>query len=39
MIKIIDNQKLELQYKEGFGAWTYHIRIPGTANIEGRWGF
>lgn len=38
MIKIIDNQKLELQYKEGFGAWTYHIRIPGTANIEGRWG-
>lgn len=25
MIKIIDNQKLELQYKKGFGAWTYHI--------------
>ena len=26
MLKIIDNQKLELQYKEGFGAWTYHLR-------------
>lgn len=39
MIKIIDNQKLELQYKKGFGAWTYHIRLPGTASIEGRWGY
>jgi len=39
MIKIIDNQELELQYKKGFGAWTYHLRIPGTANIKGKWGF
>lgn len=39
MIKIIDNEELELQYKKGFGAWTYHLRIPGTASIRGRWGF
>ena len=39
MLKIADNQDLILEYKKGFGAWTYHIRIPGTANIEGRWGF
>ena len=39
MIKIADHQKLELIYKKGFGAWTYHLRIPGTAGIEGRWGF
>ena len=34
MIKIIDNEELELQYKKGFGAWTYHLRIPGTASIR-----
>ncbi len=39
MIKIADHQKLELIYKKGFGAWTYHLRIPGTAGIGGRWGF
>ena len=38
MIKIVDNQKLELQYKRGFGAWTYHLRIPHTADIVGKWG-
>ena len=39
MIKLIDNQNLILDYRKGFGAWTYHLRIPGTANIEGKWGF
>ena len=39
MIRILENQELELQYKRGFGAWTYHLRIPGTADIEGKWGF
>ena len=38
MMKIIENQELELHYKKGFGAWTYHLRIPGTANIKGKWG-
>jgi len=38
MIKLIDNQRLTLQYKAGFGAWTYHLVIPGTANIKGTWG-
>lgn len=38
MKKIVDHQKLELIYKKGFGAWTYHIVIPNTKDIEGTWG-
>lgn len=38
MKKIVDNQKLQLIYKKGYGAWTYHIEIPNTAAIEGTWG-
>lgn len=38
MKKIVDKQKLELIYKKGYGAWTYHIEIPNTAAIEGTWG-
>ena len=36
--KIVDNKKLELVYKKGNGAWTYHIVIPNTADIDGTWG-
>ena len=39
MLKLIDEQELKLEYRKGFGAWTYHLRIPGTAGIEGRWGY
>lgn len=39
MLKLIDEQELKLEYRKGFGAWTYHLRIPGTAEIEGRWGY
>lgn len=39
MRRIADNLKLVLEYKRGFGAWTYHIRIPDTAHIDGRWGY
>jgi Domain of unknown function (DUF1905) len=35
---IIKEQKLELIYQPGKGAWTYHLRIPNTKNIEGQWG-
>lgn len=35
---LIQNQELELQYKKGNGAWTYHLIIPNTAKIEGKWG-
>ncbi len=38
MIKIIENEILELHYKKGFGAWTYHLKLPRTANIKGKWG-
>jgi Domain of unknown function (DUF1905) len=35
---IIKDEKLELKYQAGKGAWTYHIRIPNSKNIEGKWG-
>ena len=38
MEKILDNEQLILQYKWGFGAWTYHLRIPNTAHLDGKWG-
>ncbi len=38
MIKLIENEELELVYQKGFGAWTHHIRIPNTMNIVGTWG-
>ena len=39
MKELIRNQTLTLHYKRGFGAWTYHLRIPNTADIEGKWGY
>lgn len=39
MIKLLDQETLTLQYKKGFGAWTYHLRIPNTKDIEGKWGY
>lgn len=35
---IIKDQKLELKYQPGKGAWTYHLRIPNSKNIQGKWG-
>ncbi|NMR33186.1 DUF1905 domain-containing protein [Chryseobacterium aquaticum] len=35
---IIKDEKLELIYEHGKGAWTYHLRIPNSKNIDGKWG-
>lgn len=35
---IIKDEKLELIYEHGKGAWTYHLRIPNSKDIEGKWG-
>lgn len=35
---IIKDEKLELKYKPGKGAWTYHLCITNSKNIEGKWG-
>jgi hypothetical protein len=35
---IIKEEKLVLIQQPGKGAWTYHLRIPNTKNIEGQWG-
>lgn len=35
---LIKNKKLELKHEPGKGAWTYHIQIPNTKDIVGKWG-
>lgn len=35
---LIKDEKLELKYEPGKGAWTYHIQIPNTKHIRGKWG-
>lgn len=35
---IVIDKKLELKYEPGKGAWTYHIQIPNTKHIIGKWG-
>lgn len=34
----VKEEKLELKYQQGKGAWTYHIEIPNTKEIKGKWG-
>lgn len=36
---LVKDKKLELKYQPGKGAWTYHIQIPNTKHIVGKWGF
>ncbi|ADB41540.1 DUF1905 domain-containing protein [Spirosoma linguale] len=35
---LVKDEKLELKYESGKGAWTYHIQIPNTKQIIGKWG-
>lgn len=35
---LVKEQKLELKYEQGKGAWTYHIQVPNTKHIIGKWG-
>jgi Domain of unknown function (DUF1905) len=35
---LVKDKKLELKYEPGKGAWTYHIQIPDTKHIVGKWG-
>ena len=35
---LVKDKKLELKYAPGKGAWTYHIQIPNTKHLVGKWG-
>ena len=35
---LVKDEKLELKYQAGKGAWTYHIQIPNSKHIVGKWG-
>lgn len=39
MKELLKNKKLILQHVPGKGAWTYHLVIPDTKDIRGKWGF
>lgn len=39
MTPLIENEALILQHVPGFGAWTYHLRIPGAEELDSRWGY
>ena len=38
MYYLIKNQPLELKHQPGKGAWTYHIQLPNTRHLVGKWG-
>jgi len=35
---LVKDEILKLKYEPGKGAWTYHIQIPNTKHIVGKWG-
>ncbi|MCP2039233.1 DUF1905 domain-containing protein [Chryseobacterium sp. HSC-36S06] len=35
---LVKDEKLELKHQPGKGAWTYHLQIPNTKHIVGKWG-
>jgi len=35
---LVKDHPLELKYEPNKGAWTYHIQIPNTKHIVGKWG-
>ncbi|MFN3784656.1 MAG: DUF1905 domain-containing protein [Spirosomataceae bacterium] len=35
---LVKDKELELRYEPGKGAWTYHIQIPNTKHLTGKWG-
>lgn len=35
---LIKNKSLPLIYQPGKGSWTYHLRIPNSKHIKGKWG-
>ena len=35
---LVKDKELELKYEPGKGAWTYHIQVPNTKHIVGKWG-
>ncbi len=36
---LVNEEELKLMYVPNNGAWTYHIEIPNSKHIVGRWGF
>ena len=39
MKHIVKNKKVKLKYVPDYGAWTFHVVVPNTKNLEGAWGF
>jgi hypothetical protein len=35
---LVKDEPLLIHYEQGKGAWTYHLKIPNTRDIRGKWG-
>ena len=38
MAYIVKDKKLELKHEPGNGSWTYHLKVPHTKGLPGKWG-
>lgn len=38
MAYIVKDKKLELKHFPGKGSWTYHLKVPHTKGLPGKWG-
>jgi hypothetical protein len=39
MKSIVKNKKVKLRYVPDNGAWTFHVVVPNTKDLEGAWGY
>ena len=39
MKNLVKNKKVKLKYVPGNGAWTFHVVVPNTKDLEGGWGY
>lgn len=36
---LVNNKKVKLHYVPDYGAWTFHVVVPNTKDLEGGWGY
>lgn len=39
MKNLVKNKKVKLMYVPDNGAWTFHVVVPNTKDLEGGWGY
>jgi hypothetical protein len=36
---LVKNKKVKIKYVPDNGAWTFHVVVPNTKDLEGGWGY